>query len=975
MDGSLAPIWGSLIIFILCPLLGGLPLIDWITYLVTGQRLQQLGTGNISVSAAFYHGGKFAGILAVISEAAKGILAVLLTRMFFPHGSVWEIIALIALVMGRYWMGKGAGTTNVTWGIFFHDPVAASLVLLIGLISFTINRDRKLGKLGVLVLLALIIGLRHIDQPEYFGATIALGGLLAWIYEKIPDDLDLPASEVNPQSQKMFRFFRPDKAIISLDQKLNAQRVGGKSANLSLAKRLGYEVPDGWVLLPGDDFRPLLVFLDPSPQNPLVVRSSAIGEDSESASAAGQYLSILNVTSRENLQIAIADCQASYLANSATAYRQSQQQKSGAMAVLIQKQITGVYSGVAFSRDPVNAFTEGVVIEALPGQASQVVSGKVTPLRYEVKVSVEVQGDEREGENRVTCLNGEDNVIPGDILESVAVIAREMETLFQGIPQDIEWTYDGAKLWLLQVRPITNLQPIWTRKIAAEVIPGQIPTLTWSVNQPLTCGVWGEIFTIVLGKKVFDLDFGQTASLHYGRAYFNATLLGKIFLRMGLPPESLEFLTRGEKFSKPPLAATIKNVPGLWRLLKREWNLETDFAQDQQKLFIPLLSELTSSKNLSSDSAILERIQQILSALQVATYYNILAPLSFALRRAILKVSPDELDSSQVPEIASMRSLAELATDAWKLLAKEQITMGSCASLFAYLAEIPEGESIIQRFDNWLETYGYLGEVVTDISVPRWQDNPRPARETLARFFFDQASRKQVLSPAKELNFSLAQKLVQTRYDLKAQVGEVYNRLLAYLRWNFLDLEAIWLEKNILKQPGDIFFLSWEEITNIHQEKSNLELINNLISQRQETWQRESNLPLIPFIIYGNQSNFAISVPNSDLASQKKLTGIGASAGEIEGKIKVILNYQEIRDEISKDTILVVPYTDAGWSPILARAGGLIAESGGSLSHGAIIAREYNIPAVMDVTYATHLLRNGDRVKLNGQAGIVEILD
>ena len=322
-----------------------------------------------------------------------------------------------------------------------------------------------------------------------------------------------------------------------------------------------------------------------------------------------------------------------------------------------------------------------------------------------------------------------------------------------------------------------------------------------------------------------------------------------------------------------------------------------------------------------------------------------------------------------------MRSLAELATDAWKLLAKEQITMGSCASLFAYLAEIPEGESILQRFDNWLETYGYLGEVVTDISVPRWQDNPRPARETLARFFFDQASRRQVLGKEKEFNFSLAQKLVQTRYNLKGQVGEVYNRLLAYLRWNFLDLEAIWLKENILKQSGDIFFLSFEEIINIQQGTNNPELINNLIANRQEQWQTESNLPLVPYLIYGNQSDFAVSLPNSDLASEKKLTGIGASAGEIEGRIKVILNYQEIKDEINKDIILVVPYTDAGWSPILARAGGLIAESGGSLSHGAIIAREYNIPAVMDVTYATHLLRNGDRVKLNGQAGIIEILD
>lgn len=989
MYGSFTPIWGSLIIFIFCPLLGGLPLIDWITYLVTGQKLQQLGTGNISVSAAFYHGGKLAGILAVISEAAKGIGAVLLTRMFFPSGSVWEILALIALVMGRYWMGKGAGTTNATWGIFVHDPVAASLVLLIGLISFTINRDRKLGKLGVLGLLALIIGLRHINQPEYFGAALALGCLLAWIYEQIPDDLDLPASEVNPQSQNMFRFFRPDKTIISLDQKLQAQKVGAKSANLSLVKRLGYAVPEGWILLPGNDFRPLLAYLNPSTEEPLIVRSSAIGEDSESASAAGQYLSIPHITSSHKLQIAIADCQASYLEKSATEYRQTQQQIEAGMAVLIQKQITGVYSGVAFSRDPVNAFSEGVAIEALPGQASQVVSGRVTPLRYQV--SVGRQGSRGEGEaseanrrvsrevvkeTRVICLNGEEDGIPQEILESVAVIAREMETLFKGIPQDIEWTYDGSQLWLLQVRPITNLQPIWTRKIASEVIPGQIPPLTWSINRPLTCGVWGEIFTVVLGKKALDLDFEQTASLHYGRAYFNATLLGKIFLRMGLPPESLEFLTRGEKFNKPPILSTIKNIPGLWRLLNREWNLEKDFERDHQKIFIPLLLELASTKKLTlSEAAIIEQIDKVLKALQITTYYDILAPLSFALRQAILKISLDELDNSQAAEIASMRSLVEIATDAWKLLAKEQITMGSCASLFAYLADIPEGQLIMQRFDNWLETYGYLGEVITDISVPRWQDNPRPAREMLAKFFFDRESRRQLLVKKQEFNFSLKQKLVQTRFNLKAQVGEVYNKLLAYLRWSFLDLEAIWLQKNILKQPGDIFFLEWEEIVNLQQQKSNIDLIQNLIIHRQQQWQTESKLSVVPYLIYGNQSDFEVSLADSDLPSQKKLTGIGASSGEIEGRIKVLLNCQEINNEINKDIILVVPYTDAGWSPILARAGGLIAESGGRLSHGAIIAREYNIPAVMDVTYATQLLRDGDRVKLNGQAGIVEILD
>ena len=199
-----------------CPLLGGLPLIAWLTYVFSGKQLSKLGTGNVSVSAAFYHGGKLAGILAVISEAAKGIIAVLLTRLFFPDGSVWELLALIGLVMGRYWMGKGAGTTNVVWGILAHDLKVFGITILLGMISFTINRDRKLGKVGILVILAVVIGLFNPGNPEYFVTAAALSGLMWWIYRQIPDDLDLSANQVHSSSSNVFRFFQAEKNICLL---------------------------------------------------------------------------------------------------------------------------------------------------------------------------------------------------------------------------------------------------------------------------------------------------------------------------------------------------------------------------------------------------------------------------------------------------------------------------------------------------------------------------------------------------------------------------------------------------------------------------------------------------------------------------------------------------------------------------------------------------------------------------------------
>ncbi|WP_036480389.1 glycerol-3-phosphate acyltransferase [Myxosarcina sp. GI1] len=970
---NLTPIWGSLVILLICPLIGGLPLIDWMTYAITGRQLSKLGTGNISVSAAFYHGGKLAGILAVLSEAAKGIIAVLLVRAFFPNGSVWEIIAIVALVAGRYWLGKSAGTTNAVWGIITHDLLAAGLIFLISLVSFTVIRDRQMGKFGALILLAIIIGLQHPQEPEYAIAAAILGGLLAWIYTQIPDDLDLAATAGQTDTQSLFRFFQGDKNIVTLDSKLNANKVGNKAANLSLLKRLGYDVPQGWVLAPGEDFQPLVEYLQPSVAEPLIVRSSAVGEDSLTASAAGQYLSIANVTNSMALKQAILECQSSYFQSNAIEYRQNRSQKDLSLAILLQKQVKGEFSGVAFSRDPIDSFNDSVAIEALPGEANKVVSGKFTPQRYCVAIPDSLSQTE------ITISEADNNdstiIIPRHLLESVALLAREMEDLFESVPQDIEWTYDGEKLWLLQVRPITNLQPVWTRRIAAEVIPGKIPPLTWSINQPLTCGVWGQLFTLVLGKKARDLDFNQTATLHFSSAYFNATLLGTIFRRMGLPSESLEFLTRGSKFSKPPLTSTIKNFPGLWRLLRLELSLIKDFDRDRQKTFAPILQELKAQTvGELSASEIVSRIETILEVLTKVTYYSILAPLSLALRRAILQVPETSLDNSKTPEVAAVHELADLATDIRKLLASEQITMDSSASLFAHIAENADGENILEQFNIWLDKYGYLSEAATDISIPRWQDKPSIPREMLAQYFFDREKSRQARASSDRSNSSWKTKIIQARVDLKGEVSEIYNRLLAYLRWSFLALGTYWQRSGAIEVTEDIFFLSFEEIKRIEIE-TDLEFkhqFSQQIAQRNARWQREKELTAVPYIVYGQPNS--LSMPTlSALKARQQLTGIGTSTGQIEGTVKVVCNLRS-GTNIDRQTIIVVPHTDAGWSPLLARAGGLISEVGGRLSHGAIVAREYNIPAVMDIPNATRLLKNGQRVRMNGQTGIVEIL-
>ncbi len=995
-------IWGALLIFLICPLLGGLPLTGWWVQLTTGKRLSQIGTGNVGVSAAFYHGGTVVGLGAVALEAFKGIGAVLLARYFFPVDPIWPVVALMALVMGRYWLSRGAGVTNVSWGFLVYDPLVALLGWLLSLIAFTVLRERKQGRMFALVLLPVLTGMVHNDGMRLV-AVACLMGLIGWIYQKLPDDLELPTQGTRTKSQRLFRFFRGESALQALDQVLDPAVVGNKAATLSQIKAWGYPVPMGYILQAGDDPAALFELCQPSPQQPLVVRSSAVGEDGLGASAAGQYVSVTDVVSQAGLEGAIATCFQAYNRPSAVQYRQDLGLANATMNVLVQQQIQGVISGVAFSRDPIARCGHDVVIEALPGPASQVVSGQITPQRYHVTIPPEdmQSGDDwqlsdavdlpiepnEESSARVetfhgTSLPSANQLIPSRLIQQIAYLTRQLEQRFGDIPQDVEWTYDGKQIWVLQSRPITTLIPLWTRKIAAEVIPGVIHPLTWSINQPLTCGVWGDLFTLVLGNRTTGLDFSQTAMLHRSHAYFNATLLGEIFLRMGLPAESLEFLTRGAKFSRPPLAATLRNLPGLIKLARQEWTLPQQFNQDYKKHFQPGLESLQSPHSLSPE-AIKQQIETILSLLKKATFYNILGPLSFALRKAILKVDSTQLNYQSNPEIAAVEALKTLAQHHSDLGQQLETIPDDNDAFLAALAQLPNSAPLFEQLDTFLSTYGYLSEVATDISVPTWREQPAPVKALLATYLKQPSALRQPSAPSQTSNQTDTQSgwkpgQVQARLDLKGNIAVVYNRLLAELRTCFLALEQHYVANQSLQQTGDIFFLTWPEIKSWSM-SSDLTIYNDdttnppsQIATRRQQHQTDHDWTA-PYLAYGKDPITLSTPPRTPPQTGRLLTGIGASPGTLEGNVQVLTTL-DTTVPINQNTILVVPYTDAGWAPLLANLGGLIAEVGGQLSHGAIVAREYGIPAVMDVADVTQRLRTGQRVRIDGQQGTVEIL-
>jgi phosphohistidine swiveling domain-containing protein len=985
--------------------LGALPLTGWAVRVFTRRDLRALGTGNVGVSAAFIHGGKLAGIAAVLAEIVRGITPVLAGRFWFPDAPEIAIALLIPLVAGRYAIARGGGVTNAVWGLLVFSPPVAVSSGIWGLLAWGLaqrwwgegDRARLFASRCGCLCTPIWVWVWRQSIPEFLAAA-GLALLLAAINLSQGDDMALSKSE----------------QLFSLDDSLDAAICGDKAAKLSQLKRAGFNVPAGFILPSQQEGRgkkeegrgkkeegrrneenadrllisnSVIQNLKSQIPNRMIVRSSAAGEDGDTSSAAGQYQTIGPVFTEAELLEAINRCRQSYWTDEAVAYRRQRQLPDTQMAVLIQPYIDSKIAGVMFSRNPLDGGSQ-IIIEALPGGAESVVGGQVTPLHWEIDFSKPEILEKKLREIEISSII--DKVIIAELVQQ----AQAIEAFFHGIPQDIEWSWDGEKVWILQSRPITNLQPFWTRTIAAEVIPGAIRPLTWSINRPLTCGVWGEIFQVVLGDRASHLNFNETATLLGSHAYFNATLLGEIFRMMGLPEQGLEFLLRGQKMGKPPLGKILPSLPGLWRLVQRERALNADFEVDRTSIFIPALQSLQKEEDSSTPlrlkrekreeeegeelaianyqylSELLERAEQIQEWLKPITYYNILGPIGLAIRKAIFRVADEWLANDTAPEIASIRALQQLSQKLRKtaiLKFDETVSVAELAQIFA------ESSALQAEFAQWLDSYGYLSEVGTDIAVPTWREQP----ETYQKLLITLAQKPAVANLAEtgKLSLTFAQKWrlnkCQQRSLVKNEISEIYARLLAHLRWTFLEIEACGLAMQVFQESGEIFYLEFGEIQQWIRSGARV-CFQETISQRRARLLADRDRP-IPPVVYGNL------LPNSQKSSIVPATsetnimqGIPASIGCVEGFVKIC---RTVTADLGENAIAVVPYTDAGWAPLLLGATAIIAEVGGQLSHGAIIAREYKIPAVMNIAEATTRLRDGQKVRVDGYLGTVELLE
>lgn len=684
------------------------------------------------------------------------------------------------------------------------------------------------------------------------------------------------------------------------------------------------------------------------------VRSSADVEDQVGKSFAGQFSTFLGVRGVDDLVTAVEAIWASARSSQVSDYAQ---RGSGGditvrMGVIIQEMVEPVYSGVSFSRDPVTGRNE-VTIEAIEGSGDGLVQRGFEPL------------DQRTGG------------VPEDMLallkRGTSAIARRM-----GRDVDIEWAYDGHRLWWLQVRPITanDKVTIYSNRMAKEMLPGIIMPLVWSVNIPLNNGAWIRIFQGITGRK--DLDpFTLSKMFHY-RVYFNMGEIGKIWESLGLPSDSLERLTlegmgNGMDMRIDPRTAACVPRIALFAIKMLGWPGKVDrFINTYEAKCRDLAAH---DLGLMSDQELLGRYQELFLINREGAYYNIITVLLTAMFTSVLKRMLE--DRGESLEGVEWNSLQCKLMDCYP-----NSSMGRLNSLYRSLPEdvrttidqkgpmVVKGmrgaERFIREWEMFLERFGHLSESGNDMTRPPWRERPmelmkavRDTPEVPAR-----AARKSISEVGSRPFTSLFLTGIASRASrysvLKERMGSAYSLGYGLFRPLFLELGARLEKRGHLGSREDVFYLYLEEL------KGNLDgdgkdLLSIVVSRKEEII-RVGNMPL-PEVIFGEQLPPLID-PRAIVHR-----GLATSKGYYRGRTRIVRNVSEL-DRVRTGDVMVIPYSDVSWSSAFSRAGAVISESGGILSHSSILAREYGIPSVVSVPHAMTLPDDAE-VVVDGFKGLV----
>jgi pyruvate,water dikinase len=561
------------------------------------------------------------------------------------------------------------------------------------------------------------------------------------------------------------------------------------------------------------------------------------------------------------------------------------------------------------------------------------------------------------------------------------------ETL--GHPLDLEWVYDGEKVQWVQAREITALRDlnIYSDSFSKEFLPGMIKPLVWTVNTPLVNGAWARLFAKLTGIR--DLDPSTFSKQFYYRAYFNMSVVGRVWERMGMPRDSLERLmgvggqTSKGKFRPPPkMMLTMPRVTlFIIDMVRLHWDL------DRLLQSVPKDLKHFEGQDLRSmdGEALLAEVDRLFQVDQELAYFNILTYLQLAisnrmLRSALSKAGYDLGDVRLVPERNG--DVARYPDQALEHLVRTYLDLPPEVraevdqASYDGLRGVAGAEQLVQGLEGFLSQFGYLSDSGNDISVRPWREDP----DTILRTVIGSGAQSKSLTPKEisqldlpwTLRFRIRSVYGRTCQDayFKEKVGEMYGRGYGLLRPLFLSLGDKMVEKKVIHSREDIFFLYMHEVRQTVEGGCAENTCNDLkirVTMRRKEMDGLRDVVLPP-IVYGERA------PPMERVGSYMMKGVATSGGYHQGPARVVKGLADL-SKVEPGDVLVIPYSDVGWTPLFAKAGAVVSEAGGMLSHSSIIAREYGIPAVVSVPGAMSI-EDGTQLLVDGYKGEVRrVLD
>ncbi len=740
--------------------------------------------------------------------------------------------------------------------------------------------------------------------------------------------------------------------------------LGGKAGHVQWLIVNGNLVPPTWVLAPDVDVESSnLAGLG---DGPFAVRSSANVEDGSQHSYAGQFLTLLDVPSSE-LRLAIDSVRNSVDSVRAASYRERGAAGDPAvtMSVLVQPMVPPKVSGVAFSRNPLTGLNE-VVVEAVRGRGDALVGEGITPQRW-----IHRWGDWRERP-------AGDPILDDSVVASVVADTSEIAEAF-GAPVDLEWVWDGERVWWVQLRPITGLDDVavYSNRISREVMPGIIKPLIWSVNVPMVNQAWIRLFTEAIGPN--DLRPEDLARAFAFRSYFNMSAIGDIFQLLGMPRDSLELLLGfppgSEQPSFKPTAATFAKLPRMVATTAGKMRYGRIVPREVAGLRAAYEPYESNDLTARSDDALLADIDRLIELGTQAAYVNIVTPLlanvyHTLLRRRLRKAGLDadhvDIGEAELADVSPNIHLERLAAKVAELDPHE----ADAARRGGYGA-LPV--SLRADVDDFLQRFGHLSDSGNDFSVPPWRENPDHVVSMILNHAATVGDSQRVPWHEAEARLGVGGRavgrLLQRRTVAFIQHREVvsaaYTQGYGLFRRYFLEIGTRLSGEGLLGAPDDVMYLYLDEVRGaIGGAASGAGLADVVDARRAEIAAAEGLV--MPEVIYGDDF---VPAPPAEVAD--RLEGIPTSRGHYRGPLRVVRGMDDF-DRVLAGDVIAIPYSDVGWTPLFARAGAVVAAAGGMLSHSSIVAREYRIPCVVSVDAAMRL-PEGAIVTVDGYRGVVSV--